>query len=317
MNAEKEPSAGGGAALSGKVALVAGATRGGGRAMAVELGRAGATVYVTGRTARGAVSETGRPAETVEQTADLVTAAGGEGIAVMVDHLQDAQVRELVARIERDHGRLDILVNVIWGGDHLVEYGKKVRMWEHDLDKGRRMLRLGVESHFVTSHYALPLMIRRPGGLVVEITDGTEELNHAHYREPFFFDLAKYAPFRMVKALAQEGEEYGCTALALAPGFMRTEAVLEKFGVTEENWRDACATSPDFAMSETPAFVARVLAALATDPDVARFNGRSVSAGGLAREYGITDVDGSAPDPARYFAEVMRTGQHPDPADYR
>ncbi|KOU52638.1 SDR family oxidoreductase [Streptomyces sp. WM6378] len=303
--------------LSGKVALVAGATRGGGRAMAVELGRAGATVYVTGRTARGVVSETGRPAETVEQTAELVTAAGGAGIATVVDHLQDDQVRELVARIDRDHGRLDVLVNVIWGGDHLVEYGKKVKMWEYDLDKGRRMLRLGVESHFVTSHYALPLMIRRPGGLVVEITDGTEELNHTHYREPFFFDLAKYAPFRMVKALAQEGKEYGCTALALAPGFMRTEAVLEKFGVAEENWRDACAAIPDFAMSETPVFVARALAALASDPGVARFNGCSVSAGELSKEYGFTDVDGSAPDPARYFGEVMRTGQYPDPAGYR
>ncbi|MGA5128354.1 SDR family oxidoreductase [Streptomyces olivoreticuli] len=296
------------------VALIAGATRGAGRAMAVELGRAGATVYVTGRTTHGGASETGRPAETIEQTAELVTAAGGQGIAAVVDHLEPEQVRALIERIDREQGRLDVLVNAVWGGDALVEHGKK--MWECDMDKGLRMLRLGVETHFVTSRYALPLMIRRPGGLVVEMTDGTEEFNR-RYRAPFYYDLAKYAPIRMAKALAEEAAEYGCTALSLTPGFMRTEAVLEMFGVSEENWRDGCKVDPTFAMSETPAYVARAVAALAADPDVARFNGSSQSAGALAKEYGFTDTDGSSPDPARYFEEFMTTGKAPDPADYR
>ncbi|MET9417995.1 SDR family oxidoreductase [Streptomyces klenkii] len=316
MNMTESHSAGD-KALAGKVALVTGATRGGGRAIAVELGRAGATVYVTGRTTRGAVSEVGRAAETVEQTAELVTAAGGEGVAVIVDHLQAGQVRELVARIERDHGRLDILVNAIWGGDHLVGYGRTVKMWEFDLDKAQRMHQLGVETRCITSHYALPLMIRRPGGLVVEITDGTEEFNHENYRAPFYFDLAKYSLFRMVKGLSEELKEYGCTALGLTPGWMRTEAMLDTLGVTEENWRDGCKTDPDFAMSETPLFVARAVTSLATDPDVARYNGSSLSAGPLAEEYGFTDADGSAPDPARYFTDLFRTGQRPDPDDYR
>ncbi|WP_189308236.1 SDR family oxidoreductase [Streptomyces albospinus] len=303
-----------GKTLAGKVALIAGATRGAGRAMAIELGRAGATVYVTGRTTHGSASETGRPTETIEQTAELVTAAGGEGIAVVVDHLQPEQVRALTERIDKEQGRLDVLVNAVWGGDGLVEHGKK--MWECDMDKGLRMLQLGVETHFVTSRYALPLMIRRPGGLVVEMTDGTEEFNR-RYREPFYYDLAKYAPIRMAKALAAETAEYGCTAVSLTPGFMRTEAVLEMFGVREENWREGCKVDPTFAVSETPAYVARAVTALASDPDVARLNGRSVSAGALAKEYGFTDVDGSSPDPARYFEELMTTGKAPDPAAYR
>ncbi|WP_201304944.1 SDR family oxidoreductase [Streptomyces sp. GS7] len=303
-----------GKALAGKVALIAGATRGAGRAMAVELGRAGATVYVTGRTTHGSASETGRPTETIEQTSELVTAAGGEGIAAVVDHLQPEQVRALIERIDNEQGRLDVLVNAVWGGDGLVEHGRK--MWECDMDKGLRMLRLGVETHFVTSRYALPLMIRRPGGLVVEMTDGTEEFNR-RYREPFYYDLAKYAPIRMAKALAAEAGEYGCTAVSLTPGFMRTEAVLEMFGVSEENWREGCKMDPTFAVSETPTYVARAVASLATDPDVAGLNGRSLSAGALAKEYGFTDVDGSSPDPARYFEDFMTTGKAPDPNDYR
>ncbi len=175
--------------LTGKIALVAGATRGAGRAMAVELGRAGATVYVTGRTTRERTSEVGRSTETIEETAELVDAAGGTGIAVPTDHLEPAQVEALVERIDREQGRLDVLVNDIWGGDLHVEWDKK--MWEHDLDKGLRILRLGIETHIITSRYALPLLVKNPGGLVVEVTDGTAEYNGPHYRKPFYYDLAK------------------------------------------------------------------------------------------------------------------------------
>ncbi|MEV5599528.1 SDR family oxidoreductase [Streptomyces sp. NPDC052496] len=308
--------------LTGKVALVAGATRGAGRAMAVELGRAGATVYVTGRTTRDHVSEVGRATETIEETAELVTAAGaaspagsGAGIAVPTDHLDPAAVRALVGRIDREQGRLDLLVNDLWGGDVHVEWGKK--MWEHDLEKGLRVLRLGVESHIITSSCALPLLIRRPGGLVVEVTDGTEEFNR-RYREPFYYDLAKSGPIRMAKGLAQELPEYGCTAVCLTPGWLRSEAMLDThFKVTEENWRAGCEQNPHFAISETPVFVGRALAALAGDPDVARFNGQTLSSGGLAKEYGFTDVDGSAPDAWRYITEVEQEGKPADTTGYR
>ncbi|MFI0257550.1 SDR family oxidoreductase [Streptomyces sp. NPDC017056] len=301
--------------LAGKVALVAGATRGAGRAMAVELGRAGATVYATGRTTRGHVSEVGRATETIEGTAELVTAAGGAGIAVPTDHLDREAVRALTGRIDREQGRLDILVNDLWGGDVHVGWGKK--MWEHDLEKGLRVLRLGVESHIVTSSFALPLLIRRPGGLVVEVTDGTEEYNR-RYREPFYYDLAKSAPIRMAKGLAEELPEYGCTAVCVTPGWLRSEAMLDTyFKVTEENWRAGCEQNPHFAISETPVYVGRAVAALAADPDVARFNGQALSSGGLAKEYGFTDVDGSAPDAWRYLTEVEQAGRPADTTGYR
>ncbi|MEU2214429.1 SDR family oxidoreductase [Streptomyces rimosus] len=305
--------------LTGKVALVAGATRGAGRAMAVELGRGGATVYVTGRTTRGHISEVGRSSETIEETAELVTAAGapagGTGVAVPTDHLDPAAVRALTGRIDREQGRLDLLVNDLWGGDVHVEWGKK--MWEHDLEKGLRVLRLRVESHIITSSCALPLLIRRPGGLVVEVTDGTEEFNR-RYREPFYYDLAKSAPIRMAKGLAEELPEYGCTAVCVTPGWLRSEAMLDThFKVTEENWRAGCAQNPHFAISETPVFVGRAVAALAADPEVARFNGQALSSGGLAKEYGFTDVDGSAPDAWRYITEVEQAGKPADTTGYR
>lgn len=308
--------------LTGKVALVAGATRGAGRAMAVELGRAGATVYATGRTTRSHTSEVGRTKETIEETAELITAAGreaggpGTGIAVPTDHLEPEQVEALVDRIDREQGRLDILVNDIWGGDVHVEWDKK--MWEHDLDKGLRLMRLGIETHIVTSRYALPLLIKNPGGLVVEVTDGTEEYNGPNYRKPFYYDLAKSAPLRMTKGLAEELKEYGCTALCLTPGWLRSEAMLDThFKVTEENWLDGRAQNPHFAISETPTFVGRALVALAADPEVARWNGESLSSGGLAKEYGFTDVDGSAPDAWRYIAEVEQKGKPADVTGYR
>ncbi|MGW0687586.1 SDR family oxidoreductase [Streptomyces sp. NPDC002754] len=300
--------------LRGKVALVAGATRGAGRGIAVELGAAGATVYVTGRSTRARRSEYDRP-ETVEDTADLVTAAGGQGIAVPTDHLEQDQVRALVERIDGEQDRLDILVNDIWGGENLFEWDKPV--WEHNLGDGLRLHRLAVETHAITSHFALPLLLRRPGGLVVEMTDGTAEYNGANYRNSFFYDLAKSSVLRMAFSLGHELGPRGATALALTPGWMRSEIMLSHFGATEENWRDAVRTEPHFAISETPRYTGRAVAALAADPDVSRFNGTSQSSGGLAKIYGFTDLDGSSPDAWRYLVEVQDTGKPADVTGYR
>ncbi|MEU6660101.1 SDR family oxidoreductase [Streptomyces sp. NPDC046821] len=300
--------------LDGKVALVAGATRGAGRGIAVELGAAGATVYVTGRTTRARRSEYDRP-ETIEDTADLVTEAGGRGNAVPTDHLESAQVKALVDRIAAEQGRLDVLVNDIWGGEHLFAWDTPV--WEHDLDKGLRLLRLAVETHAITSHHALPLLLRNPGGLVVEVTDGTAEYNRDNYRVSFFYDLAKNSVLRMGFALGQELGPRGATALTLTPGWLRSEIMLGHFGVTEENWRDALDEVPHFCISETPFYVGRAVAALAADPEVARWNGRSTSSGELAQVYGFTDVDGSRPDAWRYLVEVQDPGRPADASGYR
>ncbi|MFJ5036726.1 SDR family oxidoreductase [Streptomyces parvulus] len=300
--------------LAGRVALVAGATRGAGRGIAVELGAAGATVYVTGRSTRARRSEYDRP-ETIEDTADLVTEAGGHGVAVPADHLDPEQVARLVDRVAREQGRLDILVNDIWGGENLFEWDSPV--WEHDLDKGLRLLRLAVETHAITSHHALPLLMRGAGGLVVEVTDGTDEYNRENYRNSFFYDLAKTSVLRMAFALGHELAPHGATAVALTPGWLRSEIMLDHFGVAEENWRDALDRVPHFAISETPRYVGRAVAALAADPDVARFNGRSLSSGGLAREYGFTDLDGSRPDAWRYLVEVQDAGRPADVTGYR
>ncbi|MFD8228857.1 SDR family oxidoreductase [Streptomyces massasporeus] len=300
--------------LLDKVALVAGATRGAGRGIAVELGAAGATVYVTGRSTRARRSEYDRP-ETIEDTADLVTAAGGKGIAVPTDHLDPAQVKALVNRIADEQGRLDVLVNDIWGGEKLFEWDTP--LWEHDLDKGLRLLRLAVETHAVTSHHALPLLLRNPGGLVVEVTDGTAGYNAENYRVNFFYDLAKASVLRMAFALGHELGPRGATAVALTPGWLRSELMLDGFGVREENWRDALERVPHFAISETPHYVGRAVAALAADADVARWNGQSLSSGGLAQVYGFTDVDGSRPDAWRYLVEVQDAGKPADVTGYR
>jgi NAD(P)-dependent dehydrogenase (short-subunit alcohol dehydrogenase family) len=300
--------------LEGKVALVAGATRGAGRGIAVELGAAGATVFVTGRTTRERQSEYGRP-ETIEETADLVTAAGGTGIAVPVDHLVPDQVSALVDRIRSEQGRLDVLVNDIWGGELLTEWGKPV--WEHDLDGGLRLLRLAVDTHLITAHFALPLLIERPGGLLVEVTDGTADYNARNYRLSPFYDLAKVAVNRMAWAHAKDLAPHGATALSVTPGWMRSEMMLEHFGVTEPTWRDALAQEPHFAISETPRFVGRAVAALAADADRSRWNGQSTSSGALANAYGFTDLDGSRPDCWRYLDEVQDAGKPADTAGYR
>ncbi|MEU5789399.1 SDR family oxidoreductase [Micromonospora purpureochromogenes] len=300
--------------LTGKVALVAGATRGAGRQIAIQLGAAGATVYATGRSSRAGRSEMDRP-ETIEETAELVTAAGGTGIAVRVDHLVPEQVRDLVARIDAEQGRLDVLVNDIWGGDPLITWEKPV--WEQPLEAGFRTLRLAVDTHIITSHFALPLLIRNPGGLVVEIGDGTKEYNDANYRLSVFYDLAKASVNRLAFSQAHELKPHGCTAVALTPGWIRSESMLEHFGVTEENWRDGAAKDPHFLISETPAFVGRAVAALAADEQKARWNGTSVSSGQLSQVYGFTDVDGSRPDAFRYITEVVDAGKPADVTGYR
>jgi NAD(P)-dependent dehydrogenase (short-subunit alcohol dehydrogenase family) len=301
--------------LEGKVALVSGATRGGGRGIAVALGEAGAAVYATGRSTRERRSELDRP-ETIEETAELVTEAGGEGIAVAVDHLDPEQVRALIERIDSEHGRLDVLVNDVWGAEHLFQWDTPV--WEHDLDNGLRLLRLAIDTHVITSHHALPLLVRRPGGLVVEVTDGTAAYNADHYRVNLFYDLAKTSVTRIAWAQAQELRPHEGTAVALTPGWMRSEQMLENHRVTESNWREATERSPHFCISETPRYVGRAVAALAGDPEVARWNGQSLSSGQLAQVYGFTDLDGTRPDCWRYMVEVVeREGASPGDAGYR
>ena len=299
--------------LAGRVALVAGATRGAGRGIAVQLGAAGATVYCTGRTTRAQRSEMNRP-ETIEETAELVSAAGGRGIAVQVDHLVPEQVQALVARIEREQGCLHVLVNDIWGATRM-EWSKTA--WESDLAYGLHSLRLAIDTHAITSHFALPLLLRTPGGLVVEVNDGTDAYNATHYRVSFFYDLAKAAVGRMAFALAHELGPRGATALSLTPGWLRSEAMLEAYGVRESNWLDATKIQPHFAISESPAYVGRAGAALAADPERARWNGRSVSSGELAKIYGFTDLDGSRPDAWRYLVEVQDVGKPADVTGYR
>lgn len=304
--------------LAGRIALVAGATRGAGRAQAVELGRAGATVYVTGRTTRTTASEVGRTTETIEETAELVAAAGGTGIAVPTDHLDEDRVRTLAQRIDREQGRLDILVNDLWGGEHLLVgsvFGKK--SWETPLADGLRILELGVRSHVITAALLLPLLIRSQAPLHVEVTDGTAHSNR-RYRENMYYDLAKNAPIRLAFGLGRELAEYGGTAVAVSPGFLRSEQMLAHFGVGEENWRDAIAVEPGFAVAESPQYLARGVAALAADPDrAARWNGSSTSSGELAKAYGVRDVDGSRPDAWAYFEAVARGGTDVAPDDYR
>ena len=281
--------------LTGKVALVAGATRGAGRAIAVELARAGGYVYATGRSSRTeGRSEIDQP-ETIEETGDLIRVAGGDGTAVRVDHLEPEQVESLVRRIDDEHGRLDVLVNDIFGGDRYAEWDKP--LWEHHLAGGLRMLRMGVDTHLITNALAIPLLLRTGVGLVVEVNDGTTSFN-ANYRPQvgFYYDLVKATVDRIVKSLTAEFADHPVTALGVTPGWLRSEQMLENFGVTEENWRDALAKVPGFAISETPTYLARGLAALAADPRVSRFAGQVLTSRQLADEYNLTDIDGSRPD---------------------
>ncbi|MFB6513519.1 SDR family oxidoreductase [Streptomyces virginiae] len=291
--------------LAGKVALVAGGTRGGGRGIAVELGAAGATVYVTGRSSGTRRSDLDRP-ETIEETAETITAAGGLGIPVRTDHSDPEQVQALVARIATEQeGRLDILVNSVWGGDALTDWEHP--LWEQDLDQGLRLMRRAVETHVITSRYALPLMVARGSGLVVEVTDG----NTARYRGSFFYDMAKSAVIRLAVAQAAELRPHGVAAVSLTPGFLRSEAMLEHFGVTEATWRDGAASDPNFAHSETPAYLGRAVVALAADPDVIARTGRALATWDLYKEYGFTDADGSRPDFAAHWARNLEAEYGP------
>jgi NAD(P)-dependent dehydrogenase (short-subunit alcohol dehydrogenase family) len=300
--------------LQGKIALVAGATRGAGRGIAVELGAAGATVYVTGRTTNAQRSEYDRP-ETIEETAELVTQAGGHGIPLQVDHLDPAQVKGLIDRIGQEQGRLDILANDIWGGEKLVEWNQPV--WEHSLEKGLRMVRLAIDTHLITNHYALPLLVKNKNGLVVEMTDGTAEYNQRTYRAPLFYDHCKNAIIRLAWGVAQEIGPHGCTAVALTPGWIRSEMMMEHYKIQEENWRDATVGEPHFIISESTRYVGRAIAALAQDPEHSRWNGQSLSSGGLAQVYGFNDIDGSRPDAWRYITEVSDTGKPANVEGYR
>ncbi|HEX5833639.1 MAG TPA: SDR family oxidoreductase, partial [Pyrinomonadaceae bacterium] len=250
-----------------------------------------------------------------EETAELITQAGGRAIPVQVDHLDPSQVEQLVARIDREHGRLDVLVNDIWGGDHFIQWN--VPVWEHSLANGLRMLRLAIDTHIITNHFALRLLIKNKGGLVVEVTDGTSEYNNDNYRVSLFYDLAKTSVVRMAWSLAQELKPHDCTAVALSPGWLRSEQMLDNYGVKEENWRDATKVQPHFVITETPRYVGRAVANLAADPDVSRWNGQSLSSGQLAKIYGFTDVDGSQPDAWRYLVEVQDAGKPADATGYR
>lgn len=312
-------------ALRRRVAVVAGATRGAGRGIAAALGEVGATVICTGRTTRSRRSEYDR-VETIEETAELVTRLGGVGVAVPVDHLDSSQVKLLAARIRHDHGHIDVLVNDIWGGELLKggpgEWNKPI--WEADLDKGLRILRLAIDTHLVTSHHLLPLLIDEPGGLLVEVTDGTAAYNASHYRISVFYDLAKVAVNRLAFSQGHELAAHGAAAVAITPGWLRSEMMLDNFGVSEENWRDAlrpdrgCPAAPhDFALSESPRYVGRAVAALAADPSRAGWNQQSVTSGQLASKYGFEDLDGSQPDIWRYIEEIRGRGLDANLDDYR
>ncbi len=281
--------------LKGKIAVVAGATRGAGRGIATMLGEAGAIVYCTGRSVRGKPA-TGQRPETIEQTAEMVTANGGTGLAVRVDHTIEAEVKALFERVKAEQGRLDILVNDIWGGDALAEWG--LPFWELDLAKGFEMLRGAVKTHIITSRYGIPLLIERKQGLIVEITDG----DNLDYRGNFFYDLAKTSVIRLAFALAEELKPHAITALAVTPGFLRSEAMLDHFGVTEDTWQEGAKIDPHFIASETPYFVGRAVAALAADPAVHLKTGKAWSSWNLSDEYGFQDLDGRQPHWGRYFA---------------
>ena len=279
--------------LKNKVALVAGATRGAGRGIAIELGAAGATVYCTGRSIRG--NTTGRP-ETINETAEFVTKAGGLGIAIQVDHTKPAEVEALVNRIAKEQkGQLDIVVNDIWGGDELAQW--HTPFWEHNLDKGLAMLDRAIVTHIITSHFTAPLLVKNKSGVIFEITDGKTY----NYRGTFFYDLVKTTVMRMAKTMAIELEPHGVASLAITPGFLRSEAMLEGFGVTEENWQEGAQKDRFFAFSETPHYIGRAVAVLASDQNIMSKTGQTLATWDLAEEYGFTDLDGTQPHWQRNF----------------
>src|SRR5271170_2946220 len=288
--------------LEGRVALVAGATRGAGRGIAIALGEAGSTVYCSGRSTKRHPATPGRP-ETIEETAEMVTAAGGHGIPVRVDHTKPVQVKKLAAQIKKRHKGLDILVNDIWGGDALTQFGTP--FWNVNLENGLRMLQQAVHSHIITAHYAAPLMLQRPGAILFEITDG----DAFYYRGNIFYDQVKISVIRLAFAMSYELRKRKIASIALTPGFLRSEAVLQHFGVTEANWKEAGKRKnakanskdqndapEDFLQSESPRYLGRAVVALAADQNAMKKTGRVFSSWALAHEYGFTDVDGTRPD---------------------
>jgi NAD(P)-dependent dehydrogenase (short-subunit alcohol dehydrogenase family) len=294
-------------ALQGKVAVVAGATRGAGRGIAVELGAAGATVYCTGRTSRSGEKSDINRSETIEETAERVTAAGGKGIAVRVDHSKPEEVKALFERVKAEqNGQLDILVNDVWGGEHLMEWD--VPFWEMDLDKAFLMFQRAIFTHIITSRYGVPLMVERKSGLILEVTDG----DSLDYRGMFTYDLVKTTVIRMALGMAQDLKSKGLdniTALAITPGFLRSEQMLDHFGVTEANWRDAIAKDPYYAESETPHYIGRAVVALATDPNIHEKAGKVWASWTLSDEYGFKDIDGRQPHWGRFF-KMMQEKQN-------
>jgi NAD(P)-dependent dehydrogenase (short-subunit alcohol dehydrogenase family) len=286
--------------LAGKVAVVAGATRGVGRGIAMMLGEAGATVYCTGRSVPGKLASGRKRPETINETAALVDAQGGVGIALRVDHTVERDVSRLFARVRREQGRLDVLVNDVWGGDELVEWG--LPFWKLDMKKGRTMLERAIWAHMLTSRYGVPIMVRHKTGLVVEVTDG----DFLGWRGNLFYDLTKVGAIRLAYSMAADLRDTGVSAVAVTPGFLRSEAMLDRFGVTEENWREHVRKDPHFAESETPWYVGRAVAALAADTNVRVKSGRVFASWTLAREYGFKDRDGRQPDWGRYIDGVVR-----------
>ena len=288
--------------LQGRVAVVAGATRGAGRGIAVALGEKGATVYCTGRSVRGNLASGADRPETIDETAERVTAAGGTGIAMRVDHTVEDDVRRLCERVRSDHGQLDVLVNDVWGGDALIEFGKT--FWQVNVANGRKLIDQSIWSHILTSHYAVPLMFDRGDrgtGLIIEVTDG----DFYGYRGNIFYDLVKSTVIRLAFIQARELHKHDLAAIAITPGFLRSEMMLQRFGVTEANWRDGVKKDPNFIESETPLYVGRAVGALAADPNVKQKSGRVYASWTLAREYGFTDADGRRPDWATHFEKTF------------
>ncbi|TGK28950.1 SDR family NAD(P)-dependent oxidoreductase [Leptospira gomenensis] len=282
--------------LKDTIALVAGGTRGAGRGISVALGEAGATVYITGRSTKNSPSEMKR-SETIEETAELVNAAGGIGIAVRTDHSDSAEVRRLFERIDSERGRLDLLVNDVWGGDPLVDWSKK--FWEHSLEDGLKIQRSCLDPHLITNYFAAPLMIRNRSGLVLEITDGIDY----RYRGNVYYTLIKSSIINLASSIAEELKPFGIAALALTPGFLRSEAMLDHFGVDEKNWKDGCAKDPHFIASETPLYIGRAVAALASDPNILAKTGKAFSTWKLSEEFDFVDADGTRPHWGNYFFE--------------
>ncbi|MGG0813434.1 SDR family oxidoreductase [Paenibacillus alvei] len=284
--------------LQNQIAVVAGATRGAGRGIAAMLGEAGATVYCTGRSTRAVQSDMQRT-ETIEDTAEIVAAYGGIGIPVQVDHTKEDEVKALFEKVRNEqNGRLDILVNDVWGGDPLTDWGKS--FWEHSLEDGLLIQERAVHSHMITSYYGAPLMVERKQGLIIEITDGVDY----RYRGNLYYSLAKVSAIHLAAAMAEELRPHGVTAVAVTPGFLRSEAMLDLFGVTKENWKDAVKQDPHFIMSETPIYVGRAIAALAADPKKMEKTGQTLSSWGLSDWYDFVDEDGNRPHWGNYATKL-------------